>query len=331
LIIHFALHKALEDCKDYSRAFEHLRQGNELKRRLTEYDEPHTGNFFKRVATVFDRSLLDRFQGEGDPSSVPIFVVGMPRSGSSLIEQILASHPQVHGAGELWDLDAAARIVLSASGRQVAYPECVPNLVGADLRRMGQTYLARLPAAADGKTRIVDKMPGNYLRIGLIRMILPNARIIHTMRDPVDNCLSCYSKLFSVGQQCTYDLAELARYYRMYSEMMAHWRSVLSPGGMLDVSYEEVVDDLEGQARRLIDYCGLPWDDRCLSFHNTGGLTVRTASAAQVRQPLFRSSMQRWRKYEAGLGPLLRELGDLVPADVRGAMESVQPQPSAPH
>ena len=322
-MIHFALYKALEDCKDYPRAFEHLRKGNELKRRLIEYDEPLAARFFKRLSAVFDRSLLDRFQGEGDPSSVPIFVVGMPRSGSSLIEQILASHPQVHGAGELWDLDAAVRIVLTASGQQVAYPECVPDLGGAVLRRMGQTYLSRLPAVAEGKTRIVDKMPGNYLRIGLIRMILPNAKIIHTMRDPVDNCLSCYSKLFSMGQQFCYDQAELARYYRMYTETMNHWRSVLRPGEMLDVSYEEVVDDLEGQARRLIEYCGLPWDDRCLSFHETSS-DVRTASAAQVRQPLFRSSVQRWRKYEAGLGPLLKELGDLVPADA-GAEIAVRP------
>ena len=313
-MIHFALFKALEDCKDYPRAFEHLRKANDLKRRLVEYDEPHTSKFFKRIARVFDRSLLDRFQGEGDASTLPIFVVGMPRSGSSLIEQILAGHPQIHGAGELWDLDAAARIVLGASGQQAPYPECVPALSGDDFRRMGQTYLARLPAVADGKTRIVDKMPGNYLRIGLIRMILPNAKIIHTMRDPVDNCLSSYSKLFTMGQQFSYDLAELGRYYRMYTEMMAHWRSVLQPGDMLDVSYEEVVDDLEGQARRLIDYCGLPWDDRCLSFHNASS-AVRTASSVQVRQPLFRSSLQRWRKYEADLGPLLRELGDLVPVE----------------
>ncbi len=314
-MVHFALAKALEDCKDYPRAFEHLRKGNDLKRQLIEYDEPQVANFLKRVASVFDRGLLDRFQGEGDPSAVPIFVVGMPRSGSSLIEQILASHPQIHGAGELWDLEAAARIVLTASALPDPYPECVPALGGTALRRMAQTYLARLPVVAEDKVRIVNKMPGNYLRIGLIRMILPNARIVHTMRNPVDNCISCYSKLFSMGQQFSYDLAELGRYYRMYAEMMSHWRSILPQGAMLDVSYEEVVDDLEGQARRLIEYCGLSWDDRCLSFHETSA-PVRTASAAQVRQPLFRTSLQRWRRYEADLSPLLQGLGDLVPAEV---------------
>ncbi len=195
--IHFALAKALEDCGDYVRAFEHLRQGNALKRGQIQYDEPAIIELFQRVSAVFDRSLFDRFDGEGDPSSVPIFVLGMPRSGSTLIEQILASHPQIHGAGELTDLEEAARTVLDAGSQPVPYPECVPALDGAILRRIGRTYLARLPVLADGKVRIVDKLPGNFLRIGLIRLILPNARIIHTMRDPIDTCVSCYSKLFT--------------------------------------------------------------------------------------------------------------------------------------
>jgi tetratricopeptide (TPR) repeat protein len=310
LIIHFALGKALEDCGDYARAFEHLRKGNELKRRLTDYDEPGVGRLFERIAALFDRNRLDRFQGAGDPSTTPIFVVGMPRSGSTLIEQILASHPQVRAAGELRDLEEAERRVFRAGARPVPFPEFVSTMDSAALLRLGQAYLSRLPALADGQVRVVDKMPANFLKIGLIRLMLPNARILHTMRDPVDTCVSCYSRLFDSSQPFTYDLAELARYYRLYSELMSHWRSVLPRGAMLDVSYEEVVDDLEGQARRMIEYCGLPWDDRCLDFHKTSR-PVRTASAAQVRQPLFRSSLQRWRKYEAGLGPLLRELGDL--------------------
>jgi Sulfotransferase family len=183
---------------------------------------------------------------------------------------------------------------------------------------LAQTYLARLPALAEGQIRIVDKMPANFLHIGLIRLALPNARIIHTMRDPVDTCVSCYSKLFGSGQLFTFELAELGRYYRLYTQMMAHWRSVLPPGGMLDVSYEEVVDDLEGQARRLIEYCGLPWDDRCLSFHKTVR-PVKTASTVQVRQPLFRSSLQRWRRYQPSLGPLLQELGDVATLKARAA------------
>jgi Flp pilus assembly protein TadD len=273
--IHFALAKALEDCRDYRRAFEHLRKGNDLKRSQIHYDEPAVARNFRRIA---GERVFEQDKEEGDPSSVPIFVLGMPRSGSTLIEQILASHPQIHGAGErtaVWD--------------------------------SARTYLAGLPALAEGKLRIVDKLPENFLRIGLIRSILPNAKIIHTMRDPIDTCVSCYSKLFTSGQHFSYDLGELGRYYRRYRNLMTHWRSVLPPGAILDVAYEDVVDDLEGQARRMIDYCGLRWDDRCLSFHKTIR-PVKTASAVQVRQPLFRSSLERWRRYEAGIGPLLKEL-----------------------
>jgi tetratricopeptide (TPR) repeat protein len=311
LRIHFALAKALEDTGDFIRAFEHLRQGNTLKRRQIDYRERMVLSLFQRVSTVFDRSLMSRFEGKGDPSPVPVFVLGMPRSGSSLIEQILASHPQIHGAGELTDFEEAAGSVFRTGGRTVEYPECVPLMDDSAPRRIGQSYLGRLPAVADGKIRIVDKLPGNFVNIGLIRLALPDARIIHTMRHPIDTCVSCYSKLFTIGHHYTYDLAELGRFYRAYSELMTHWRRVLPPGAMLDVSYEDVVDDLEGQARRMIDYCGLPWDDRCIDFHRTSR-TVKTASSVQVRKPLFRSSLQRWRKYESGIAPLLDELGTLL-------------------
>jgi tetratricopeptide (TPR) repeat protein len=310
--IHFALAKALEDCGDYTRAFEHLNRGNDLKRRQINYDEPGINELFRRISTVFDSRLFHRFRGKGALSSAPVFVLGMPRSGSTLIEQILASHPQIFGAGELADLDTALTSVLNASGQPVPFPECVPDLGDVTLRRIAETYISRLSAHAHGEVRIVDKAPNNFLNIGLIRIVLPNARIIHTTRNPIDTCVSCYSKLFANGQYFSYDLAELGRLYRRYTELMAHWRSVLPPEAILDVSYEDVVDDLEGQARRLIDYCGLPWDDRCLSFHKDSR-PVNTASAMQVRQPVFRSSLQRWRRYEAGLAPLLRELGDTIP------------------
>lgn len=270
--IHFALAKALEDIGDFAQSFEHLRKGNDAKRWQIHYDEPAVIRNFQRIAS-------ERFEATSDPSTVPIFVLGMPRSGSTLIEQILASHPQIQGAGELqsqWGLD-------------------------------GQRYLAGLPALAEGQVRIVDKLPENFLRIGLIRRMLPNAKIIHSVRDPIDTCVSCYSKLFTTGQHFSYDMAELGRYYRLYAKLMAHWRSVLPPDAMLDVAYEDVVDDLEGQARRMIDYCGLPWDDRCLGFHKTVR-PVKTASAVQVRKPLFRSSLQRWRRFEAPIGPLLQAL-----------------------
>lgn len=293
----FALAKALDDAGEYARAFDHLRRGNALKRQRIDYQEADALQLFRRISSVFDGSLFQRLPGTGDPSPVPIFVLGMPRSGSTLIEQILSSHPQIQGAGELTTLEKM----------EAGYPEDYSALDGSAFERLGESYLAQLPPLAEGKVRIVDKLPGNFLRVGLIRLMLPNAKIIHTLRDPIDTCMSCYSKLFTFGLPFTYDLGELGRYYRAYSELMVHWRSVLPPGAMLDVRYEDVIDDLEGQARRLIDYCALPWDDRCITFHKTTR-PVKTASAVQVRQPLFRSSLERWRRYEAGLGLLLDEL-----------------------
>jgi tetratricopeptide (TPR) repeat protein len=304
-MVHFALAKALEDTGDYARAFEHLRTGNTIKRKQISWDEAAVARLFARIPEVFDRPLLERFAGQGYASPAPIFVLGMPRSGSTLIEQILASHPQVHGAGELPDLQLAAAAVLNTGDRRLEFPEYGPALDAHTLKRIGEDYCERLQTRTAGsRARVVDKLPENFLRIGLIRLALPNARIIHTVRNPIDTCVSCYSRLFAGGQHFTYDLAELGRYHRRYSALMDHWRAVLPQDAILDVAYEDVVDDLEGQARRLLDYCGLPWDDRCLSFHTTRR-AVKTASAAQVRQPLFRRSLQRWRRFEAGLGPLL--------------------------
>lgn len=300
--IHFALAKALDDIGDRARAFEQLLIGNALKREEIGNDEGRTRAAFRLITDAFDAEIFRRFPEAGDPSTVPIFVLGMPRSGSTLIEQILASHPSVCGAGELRNLD------LIANSGPVPYPECISHLDADGFRRLGEAYLASLPAMPQGKTRITDKSPMNFLRVGLIRLILPNARVIHTVRDPIDTCISCFSKLFTDDNMpFSYDLAELGRYYRSYSELMAHWQSVLPPDAMLAVSYEDVVANLEEQARRLLDYCSLRWDDRCLSFHKTRR-PVTTASAVQVRQPLFRSSVHRWHSYKDYLGPLFTEL-----------------------
>jgi tetratricopeptide (TPR) repeat protein len=308
--LHFALGKALEDVGDYPRAFEQWILGNALRRPEINYDEATWQRFLRHTADVFDANLLDRFRAAGDPSALPIFILGMPRSGSTLVEQILASHPQVHAGGELPNLHAVVE-TLETAGREIIFPQSILSLDADGLRRSGQAYLASLPTLPDGKTQITDKMLANFLYVGLIRLILPNARIIHTMRDPVDTCLSCFSRLF-VDLPFSYDLGELGRYYRGYHELMAHWRSVLPSGAMLDVVYENVVDNLEEQARRLIDYCGLPWDDRCLAFHETNR-PVATSSNVQVRQPLYRSSVARWHRYEAYLQPLLVELASCRP------------------
>ncbi len=309
LYLHFALGKALEDVGEYQRAFEHLLAGNTMKCPLVDYDEAEQERAFAAIAEIFDEQFFDRFPTAGDPSPVPIFVLGMPRSGSTLTEQILASHPQVHAAGEIRTLGGILWWLTDAAGNRGCFPKSIEGMDAENLRQMAQAYLTTLPPLTAGKERVTDKTPNNYLYLGLIHMILPNARIIHTVRDPVDTCVSCFSRLFAMGQPFSYDLGELGRHYRRYHEMMKHWRSVLPPGAMLDMAYEETVADLEGQARRLIDYCGLPWDDRCLSFHKTSR-PVRTASNVQVRRPLYSSSVERRRRYEPYLEPLLTALAE---------------------
>jgi tetratricopeptide (TPR) repeat protein len=303
----YALGKAYADLKDHKRSFSHWLKGSAAKRATISYDEKATLDLFDRIEAVFTPDLMARKSGGGDPSARPIFIVGMPRSGTTLVEQIIASHPAVHGAGELMSLNEAVLTVRGGDGLSLGFPDFVPSLDAPARRQLGRAYLDRAAAKAPQGERVTDKMPSNYYFLGLIRMILPNAKIIHTVRDPVDTCISCFSKLFSAEQNHTYDLAELGRYYRRYEHLMAHWRHVL-PGGFLDVQYEEVVGDLGSQARRIIAHCGLPWDERCLSFHQTDR-PVRTASATQVRQPIYKSAVGRWRVYEEFLAPLLSALG----------------------
>jgi sulfotransferase family protein len=262
---------------------------------------------------VASAELIRNKAGLGDPTDVPIFILGMPRSGSTLVEQVLASHPKVFGAGELKDFDQVVKTVFGPDGAVVAYPEFLPSFGAEHLRRMGAQYLRRLRQHSADAPRITNKMPSSFFYTGLIHLALPNARIIHTMRNPVDTCLSCFSKLFSGEQNFSYDLGELGRYYRKYTELMEHWRHALPPGVMLDVQYEEVVEDFETQARRIVAHCGLEWDEACLAFHKNKR-PVKTASALQVRRPIYQSSVGRWLPYKDQLEPLLRELPIEQPA-----------------
>jgi len=227
-----------------------------------------------------------------------------------LIEQIIASHPLVYGAGESQILTNVIRSV--EVGSALLYPDLVCTMDATAISDIGARYVARVRELAPKCERVTDKTTSNYLFVGLIHLVLPNAKIIHTVRDPIDTCVSCFSILFNDGQDYAYDLGELGRYYRHYERLMTHWRDVLPPGRILDVRYEDVVTDLDGQARRIIKYCKLPWDDRCLSFHRTNR-PVATASAVQVRQPIHTSGVGRWRVYKRHLGPLLRAL-NIVPA-----------------
>jgi tetratricopeptide (TPR) repeat protein len=302
---HFALARAYADLGQLRLSFAHLREGNRRKRQITAYDEAATLGLFEDIQSVFTPALMAAKSAAGDPSSVPVFVVGMPRSGTTLIEQFLASHSRVFGAGERDDFETATSKLIGANGD--LFPNAVRAMSGGDLRQLGSDYLARLRKAAPQAERIVDKMPSNFRLAGLIHLALPQARIIHVHRDPVDTCFSCFSLLFAGEQPYTYDLGELGRYYRAYATLMAHWQTVLPPGVMLDVRYEDVVDDLEAQARRILAHCGLRWDAACLSFHRTQR-PVATASARQVRQPIYGSAVGRWRPYAEELGPLLAAL-----------------------
>ena len=308
IALHFALGKGYDDSGDHAKAFPHFLEGCRLKRATFDYDAQEVSRHFDAVMRAFDRTTLERLRGSGEASPVPIFVLGMPRSGTTLTEQIIASHPDVHGAGELPDLLAIAQRTLGGE----AFPQNMQALDRAQLTAWGADYVAGLQQRAPQARHITDKMPANFFVVGLIHLMLPNARIIHVNRNPVDTCLSCFTRLFNRKQNQTYDLAELGRYYVDYARLMAHWRNVLPAGAFLEVRYEDIVADQEAQARRMLAYCGLEWDDACLDFHKHKR-SIRTASVTQVRQPIYSSSVERWRAYEKFLGPLLAELGDLVP------------------
>jgi len=305
--LHFALGKAYGDIGNHEPSFRHLVKGNALMRGQIAYDEPAVIASLDRISPVFTPELLRSKSGHGNPSTQPIFIVGMPRSGTTLIEQILASHPQVYGAGERQDFKQA---LIKAAGT-ADYPEVVPALTPAQFNALGSAYLASMTATASAAARFTDKLPANFVYVGLIRLALPNARIIHVRRNPIDTCLSCFSTLFRSTLNFTYDLGELGHFYRAYEQLMEHWRAVLPEGAMLEVQYEDVVADTETQARRILAHCGLEWDEACLAFHKIDR-PVNTASAAQVRQPIYGSSVGRWHAYSDQLQPLLEALGQRV-------------------
>jgi tetratricopeptide (TPR) repeat protein len=307
--LHFAMAKAYDDLGEPARAFHHLVKGNAGRRAEVDYNEAATLRAMERTAAIFTPELMQRHAGQGDASPVPVFIVGMPRSGSTLIEQILASHSGVFGAGEINAFSAAVTGLAPAGGNLPGpFPEAVADMTAAQLHQIGSQYVDGLRVRAPTAARITDKTLGDFLLAGLIHLALPNARIIHARRDPVDSCLSSFSKLFAGAMAFTYDLAELGRYYRAYDVLMAHWRRVLPAGVMLEVGYEDLVADFEPQARRILAHCGLQWEEQCMRFHLTQR-PVKTASATQVREPIYRSSIGRWRPFKAMLGPLLDELG----------------------
>jgi len=305
--LHFALGKALADAGEHTRSFRHYLAGNALRRSRTVYDEAVTLGSSERIRTGVTSTFLARHQGAGEPSNVPIFIVGMPRSGTTLVEQVLASHPRVAAAGERGDFASAIKRLPGADGTLDSFLEHLDELRPEHCRDLGAAYLAAIRPTALTAERITDKMPANFRLVGIIRAALPNARIIHMRRDPVDTCLSCFSQLFDGQQSFAYDLGELGRYWRAYDRLMAHWRDILPEGVMLEVQYEDLVREFEPEARRIVAYCGLEWHPACLTFYQTER-PVTTASWVQVRQPIYRSSVGRWRPDDAVLRPLLDAL-----------------------
>ncbi len=308
----FALGKGWEDRENYERSFHWYELGNRLRREGLRYHPERADAAMKRQADVCTAELFGRLAGSGATHPDPIFIVGLPRSGSTLLEQILASHPQVDGTMELPNVIALAhrlngRRLLSDEAR---YPTILRELEPEQLARFGAGYIDDTRFHRQDAPRFIDKMPNNFMHVGLIHLMLPNARIIDARRHPMACCFANFKQLFADGQEFTYDLQEMARYYRSYVELMEHWDRVL-PGKVMRVHYERVVEDLEGELRRVLDFLGLPFEEACLEFHRTER-SVRTPSSEQVRQPIYRGGVAQWRKFEPQLEILEGHLADLV-------------------
>ncbi|HVY87157.1 MAG TPA: sulfotransferase [Caulobacterales bacterium] len=311
--VHYALGKALEDAGDYAGSFSHYAEGARRRRALLDYDPEEISEQVRRTKALFTPEFLAARQGVGSPALDPIFVVGLPRSGSTLLEQILSSHSAIEGTMELPDIAAIARELGERKLKTDAslYPEVLAGLSGEQLRALGESYLSR--TAVQRKTKrplFIDKMPNNWIHTGLIALILPNAKIIDARRHAMATCFSAFKQHFARGQAFTYDLAELGRYYRDYLDLMAHFDAV-APGRVHRVRYERLVADTEAEVRRVLAYCGLPFEEACLAFYATER-AVRTASSEQVRQPIYKDGLDQWRRYESWLGPLSDALGPAI-------------------
>jgi tetratricopeptide (TPR) repeat protein len=308
----FALAKALEDQGEYAESFHYYELGNRLKHTEIRYRPALTEGNTRQQIKLCGAEFFASRKGWGAPQRGPIFIVGLPRSGSTLLEQILASHSQVEGTQELPNVQ---QLVSTLRGREAEqaeprYPRILGELSAADFRQLGEKYLADTRAYRSGKPFFIDKNPNNFRHLGLVHLMLPNAKIIDARREPMACCFSNLKQLFANGQEFTYGVEEIARYYRTYLELMRHWDQVL-PGRILRVWHEDVVDDLEGNVRRMLEFCGLPFEPQCLTFHETQR-SVRTASSEQVRRGLYREGLDQWKHFEPWLGPLQHALGDAL-------------------
>ena len=295
VLLHFAAGKLADDRGEFDRAFDHFERANAWKQ--ARYDRAEVSQTAERSIEVFTPEFFAERKGWGSDDQRPVFIIGMPRSGTTLLEQVLARHPEVIGAGEL---PFVSRIVQAIPGG--SYPTSVEALAAPDIAQLAAQYSAQLDSLAPGAARVTDKQPGNFLFAGMIALLFPGARVLHCRRHPVDTALSCFFQNFNGGQNYSFALDDLVHFTRRYQALMAHWSDVLSTP-MLDVAYEGLVTEPERTAREVVAFCGLEWDDACLD-HTGATTTVQTASRWQVRQPVYTSSVERWRRYEAHLGPL---------------------------
>ena len=308
----FALGKALEDRGEYDESFKFYRRGNAIRRIEHRYNPKVNVLEAVRQVRALDKSFFEERKGWGCEAPDPIFIVGLPRAGSTLLEQILASHSQVEGTSELQDIIAISRKLANKCRENPSgkYPENLAGMSEQEFRELGESYLHTTRIQRSNTPYFIDKMPNNFRHIGLIHLILPNSKIIDARRHPMGCCFSGYKQLFANGQTFTYDLRDIGKYYRDYVRLMDHWHAVL-PGRILHVQYEEMVNDTEAQVRALLDYCGLEFEEQCLKFYETDR-AVRTPSSEQVRQPIYKDAMDQWRHFEAHLDPLRESLGEEV-------------------
>jgi tetratricopeptide (TPR) repeat protein len=313
LHLHYALGKALEDRGAFSESFSHYAKGAEIRRAQSSYDSDETTAFTRRSIALFTQAFFDARAGAGSPSPAPIFIVGLPRAGSTLIEQILASHSAVEGTMELPDVNLIAKSLAPADAAPHAapYPEILAGFDPGQFAALGERFLADTQIHRKlGRPFFIDKMPNNFQHVGLIHLMLPNAKIIDARRHPMGSCFSAFKQHFNQGQSFSYDLRDLALYYRDYVALMRHIDAVL-PGRVHRVIYEDMVENTDREIRRLLDYCGLPFEAACLKFYDNDR-AVRTVSSEQVRRPIFRDGLEQWRRFEPWLTPLEQALGDVL-------------------
>lgn len=311
-VLYYTLAKIFDDAGKYDEAFQAVQQAKALERPI--FDRKAHSSQVDRIMALFSRSYLE-VSPSGSASELPVFIVGMPRSGTTLVEQILASHPRVHACGELNDIENLIARLPGILGLSLPYPQCVYALSPDQLRALAEEYLSARRQVCQDALRSTDKMPTNFMHLGLIARLFPKARVIHCRRQPLDVCLSCYLTNFVTPLACTYDLADLGFYYRQYEKLMGHWQKAV-PLRMLEVPYENLVRDQQAVTRQILEFCGLPWDERCLHFHENDRV-VRTSSSWQVRQPIYVTAVDRWKNYARHLEPLQKEL-EVKPAASAG-------------